>query len=64
LLSKFCKKKLKKICKGLKSDYLCPPQKGVFFLEENGVKIKKKYFFSIYLRVNKKDVLLHPLTER
>jgi hypothetical protein len=28
------------------------------------VKKKKKYFFSIYLQVKKKDVLLHPLTER
>ena len=31
---------------------------------KNESKNKKKYFFSFYLRVKKKDVLLHPLTDR
>ena len=39
-------------------------RKTLSFLTKRGKEKKKNIFFSICLRVNKKDVLLHPLTER
>ena len=41
-----------------------PSAKRISFLIELSKEKEKKYFFSIYLRVKKKDVLLHPLIER
>jgi len=41
-----------------------PSAKRTSFLIELSKEKEKKYFFSIYLRVKKKDVLLHPLIER
>jgi hypothetical protein len=41
-----------------------PSAKRTSFLIELSKKKEKNIFFSIYLRVKKKDVLLHPLIER
>jgi hypothetical protein len=41
-----------------------PSAKLISFLIELSKEKEKNIFFSIYLRVKKKDVLLHPLIER
>jgi hypothetical protein len=41
-----------------------PSAKRTSFLIELSREKEKNIFFSIYLRVKKKDVLLHPLIER
>jgi len=49
---------------GIDKGFTFALRKTMKFFERMSKEKEKKYFFSIYLRVKKKDVLLHPLNER
>jgi len=57
-------KNFKKDLHGIDKGFTFALRKTMKFFERMSKEKEKKYFFSIYLRVKKKDVLLHPLNER
>jgi len=57
-------KNFKKDLHGIDKGFTFALRKTMKFFERMSKEKEKKYFFSIYLQVKKKDVLLHPLNER